>query len=85
VLTWVLGDKKTLTQVTEILGMEFALSPEKQKQLSLAAHLRNCLDIVAGELGLTTNGCSKPRAPGRCLHDQWQQRCLRRRPNMVQE
>jgi hypothetical protein len=55
-LTWVLGDKKTLTEIAEILGMEFALSPEKQKQLSLAAHLRNCLDILAGELGLTTDG-----------------------------
>jgi hypothetical protein len=54
-LTWVLGDKKTLTEVAEILGIELALAGREKSHLSLAKHLRDCLDIVAGELGITTD------------------------------
>jgi hypothetical protein len=52
-LTWVLADKKSLTEVADILGAELKLTSREKGHLSLAAHLRNCLDIIAGEFGIT--------------------------------
>jgi hypothetical protein len=54
-LTWVLGEKKSLTEVAEILGIELKLAGREKSHLSLAAHLRNCLDIIAVELDVTTD------------------------------
>jgi hypothetical protein len=81
-LTWVLGDKKTLTEVADILGIELELTPQEQACLSLAAHLRNCLDIVAGELGITTDASRiGPRRRRRDRYDRDAQAVDRHKKN----